>query len=111
MLRDILRGLVAAQDDMHVVAEYAELEPLLEPVEDHQADVVLFGEGSPHLTTECREVLAARPDVKLFVIAGEGRRTTLYELRPHREPLGEVAPDEFLSAIRAAVQTSNGWVA
>lgn len=107
MLRDILRGLVASQRDMLVVAEYEHASPLFTPVERDGADVVVFGEGSQRLEDECRALLDVHPRVKLFVVGGDGTRTTLYELRPHREPLGEVAPDELLSTMRNAA--GGGW--
>jgi hypothetical protein len=31
-----------------------------------------------------------------------GRRTVLYELRPHRTELGELSPQELVAAVRAA---------
>ena len=102
MLREILHGLLDRQSDMHIVAEYEHLPPLSEPVEREGADVVVFGDGSPRLEDECRELLDAHPRVKLFVVGGDGRMATLYELRPNREPLGEVAPDELLAAMRNA---------
>ena len=109
LLRDILRGLVAGEAGMGVVAEYRDLVPLTRPVVDHSAEVLLFGEGLPLLDDECRELLDRHPRVKLFVVGGDGRRTTLYELRPHREQLGEVAPDELLAVMRNALETAGRW--
>jgi hypothetical protein len=109
LLRDILRGLMAGETGMGVVAEYEYHVPLDQPVHDHSAEVLMFGEGSPLLDDECRELLDRHPRVKLFVVGGDGRRTTLYELRPHREQLGEVAPDELLAVIRNALETAGRW--
>jgi hypothetical protein len=108
MLRGILRGLVLGEQGLSVAGEYPELTPLTPAVDAHRADIVVFGDGSPRLEDECRELLEARPRVKLFVVSGEGRRTTLYELRPHRDSLGEIAPAELLAAMRSAVETT-GW--
>jgi DNA-binding NarL/FixJ family response regulator len=108
MLRDILRALVAGERDLRVAAEYDGLVPLMPAVEEHDADVVVFGDLSPRLDDECRELLQKHPQTKLFVVGGDGRRTTLYELRPYREHLGEVAPDELLAAMRNAGAIA-GW--
>jgi DNA-binding NarL/FixJ family response regulator len=100
MLRQILRGLVHGRSGIEVVAEYTEMAPLLRVVEEHEANLVLFGHDSSRLSSECRELLEARPYTRLLAVGNEGRRSTLYELRPHREPLGEVSPDELLEALR-----------
>ena len=102
LLRQILRGVVHGGSGIKVVAEYAEMTPLVRAVEEHDADVVLFGHESTRLPSECRELLEARPYTRLLAVGNEGRRSTLYELRPHREPLGEVSPDELMEAIRGA---------
>jgi DNA-binding NarL/FixJ family response regulator len=106
MLRDILRALVAGERGLRVAAEYNDLVPLTPAVEEHEANIVVFGDLSPRLDEDCRELLLTHPQTKLFVVGGDGRRTTLYELRPHREHLGEVAPDELIAAMRNAVAVS-----
>ena len=109
MLRDILRGLVTAEPGLRVVAEYADMAPLEQAVDDHDAQILVFGDRSAGLDEECRELLQTHAMTKLFVVAGDGRRTTLYELRPHREQLGEVAPGELLAVMRNAVTASGAW--
>jgi DNA-binding NarL/FixJ family response regulator len=100
MLRQILRGVVHGPPGIDVVAEYEEMVPLLPAAKEHRADVVLFGHESTRLSEECRELLEERPQTRLLAVGNEGRRSTLYELRPYREALGEVSPDELLEAIR-----------
>jgi DNA-binding NarL/FixJ family response regulator len=109
LLRDILRGLVAGEDGMGVVAEYTDAASLALAVEEHAADVVVVGDQSPCLDEDCRELLETHPRVKLFVVGGDGRLTTLYELRPQRHHLGEVAPEELLAVIRNSVDSGDGW--
>jgi DNA-binding NarL/FixJ family response regulator len=112
MLRQILRGLVHGHGGVRVVAEYPEMVPLRRVVEEHEADVVLFGHDSGRLPTECRELLEARPHTRLLVVGNDGRRSTLYELRPHREPLGEASPDDLLEAIRSGPWArADAWLA
>jgi hypothetical protein len=110
MLREIMRGIVGGGSGMRVAAEYPAVTSLIDVVDEHDADVVLFGHRSPRLPRECRELLEARPLVKLMLVSAEGRRTTLHELRPHREPLGEVSPVELVEAIRSsAAQAVEEW--
>ena len=94
---------------MSVVAEYPDVVPLTRAVEEHSAQVLVVGDGSPGLDYECRELLEAHPRVKLFVVGGDGRRTTLCELRPHREQLGEVAPEQLLALMRRSVAAAGVW--
>jgi DNA-binding NarL/FixJ family response regulator len=102
MLRQILRAVVDGPPEIDVVAEYEEMVPLLPAATEHRADVVLFGHESTRLSAECRELLEKLPQTRLLAVGNEGRRSTLYELRPHREPLGEVSPDELVRAISGA---------
>ncbi len=102
LLRGILRGVVAGEPDMSVVAEYSDAVPLSVPVEEHSAQVLVFGEDAPRLDDECRELLETYPAVKLFLVGGDGRQTTLCELRPHREQLGELNPDQLVAVMRNA---------
>jgi len=106
LLRGILRGLVAGERDMSVVAEYSDAVPLSVPVEEHSAQVLVFGDGGRRLEDECRELLETHPSVKLFLVGGDGRRTTLCELRPHREQLGELDPDQLVALMRRAAARS-----
>lgn len=108
MLRDILRGLVAGERGLTVAAEYPDMAPLRMAVDEHGAHILVFGDQSPRLEQDCRELLETQPLTKLFVVGDEGRLTTFYELRPHREHLGEVAPDELVAVMRNAVETA-GW--
>ena len=40
------------------------------------------------------------PRISVLVIAASGRTAAMYELRPHRMPLGEVTPAGLIAAIR-----------
>jgi hypothetical protein len=44
----------------------------------------------------------ARPSTRVLAITLAGGRGHLYELRPHRVPLGDVSPQGLLDAIRRA---------
>jgi hypothetical protein len=61
------------------------------------------------MTAQWREVLEQRPRVHVMAVSGDGRHITLYGLRPYREPLGEVEPDQLVQAIRGMVATGRAW--
>lgn len=46
-------------------------------------------------------MLRDQPSVRVFALAGHGKESLLYELRPHRVALGEVSPGELIDHIRA----------
>jgi hypothetical protein len=108
LLRDILRMEFEGEHGIRLVGDDEESSPVGAAIDLHRADVVVFGDASPGLDDRCRALLDTRPRVKLFVVDDDGRRTTLYELRPHRERLGELAPARLLAAVRDAAR-GRGW--
>jgi DNA-binding NarL/FixJ family response regulator len=103
MLREILQNTLDSQPGMTVVRVHPTPVPLVEAVDQGRAQLVVFGQESPTLTPGCRELLEQRPRVHVMAVSGDGRRTTLYGLRPYREPLGEVEPEQLVEAIRGMV--------
>ncbi len=109
MLRGILGRVLAGYPRVRVAAEYRAVTSLLQAVDAHGANCVIFGDGDSAEQT-CRELLDARPFVKLLVVAAEGRRTTLYELRPHKQSLGELSPEQLVGAIKSAIaRPAEAW--
>lgn len=100
MLLDIVANIVAAQPDLDIVAGPVGETNLRRAVECGNADVVILSRKTP-LNGEYDDVLYSRAHLKVIAIEGEGRRGSLYELRPHRVPLGEMSPTRLLDAIRA----------
>ena len=95
MLRDILTEIVSTQADMAIVADADA------PDEAGNADFVIAG-AERLVQDEVEALLEARPRMKVLAVAGDGRQTFLYELRPQMVPLGEVSPQTLLQVIRAA---------
>jgi hypothetical protein len=109
VLREIVR-MHLPEPEFEVVAELGEEAPLLPVVDEHGAHAVIFGTDSAGLPQVGRDLLAACPFVKLLAVASDGRRTTLYELRPHKQPLGEISPDRLAEVIRDSLaQTVAAW--
>ena len=110
MLREIVRTHLERTPGFAIEAEEPTPDRLLDAVRATNAHVVVFGTDSADLPDVGRAVLAERPRVKLLAVTHDGRRTWLFELRPHRQALGEVSPDELADAIRAAVyQPAGAW--
>ena len=109
MLREILRSLLAAQPEMSVAVADEPSTPLVTAVDQARARVVILGQEAPAMTSRCRELLEQRPRVQVLAVSVDGRRTTLYGLRPYRKPLGEVEPDKIVDAVRGLVVMSRAW--
>lgn len=101
MLCDVVRGLLAGAAEAQVVAEVRLPGSLIAAVDEAAADLVIAGHPSASEASVLK-LLEARPRVKAVAIADDGRRGVLYELRPHRVPLGEMSPRTLLAAIGLA---------
>lgn len=103
MLHDIVTDIVSSQPDMLVAGPPASRDDLARAVRHSSADVVIAGQRGATEPNGYGELLVAFPRLKVLSIAGDGRRTSLHEMRPCTVPLGEVSVDELVEAIRAAV--------
>jgi hypothetical protein len=97
MQREIVRSLVAGAPDLELVAELADAGALAEAVGRCGPDVVV-GHSTP---SEIRHLLEQRPAMKVVQVEDDGRSSFLYELRPHRIPLGELSHGRLLEVLRA----------
>jgi chemotaxis response regulator CheB len=102
MLGDIVTRVIRAQPDMLVVGGLQDRTELTNEAARFGPDVIVLGTADAELPTECLQVLQANPGVRVLVVAGEGRRGFLWELRPQRQSLGEVSPDALVDVIRAS---------
>jgi DNA-binding NarL/FixJ family response regulator len=100
LLREIIAEIIADEDDMEVVGEVSDHDGLVELAERTDATFVIAGLTHPELDAVYEELLTERPATRVLAVGREGRRSTLYELRPHAEPVGELSPEMLLAAIR-----------
>jgi len=100
LLREIIGEIIAEQDDMEIVGELGDLADLVELARRTDASFVIAGPTHPELDAVYVHLLAERPSTRVLVVRREGRQSTLYELRPHAEVLGELSPETLLTVIR-----------
>jgi hypothetical protein len=106
MLIDIVTNIVASQDDMDVVTGVNDSADLAEAAERSSADVIILTRNETLAGAgEYDELLYRRSRLKVIEISGTGRHGSLYELQPHRVPLGEMSPLRLLDAIRASAKS------
>jgi DNA-binding NarL/FixJ family response regulator len=111
MVQQMIEQAVVAQPDMHVVATVPERDGLVAAARATRPEFVIFGlpvEEEDGFPAACIELLAEQPRTKVLGIATVAGNAYLYELRPERTPLGTVAPQDIVSAIRAAAAAP--WV-
>jgi DNA-binding NarL/FixJ family response regulator len=100
ILRDIVSQLVAEQPDMRVVGAFADdVGP--DTLTELQPDVLVLGSGGGNVPALCRALVQRRPALKVLAVEMDGRRTWLYEMRPHQTLIGEISPTALLDTIRA----------
>jgi DNA-binding NarL/FixJ family response regulator len=114
MLRSIIRDIVAGQPDMEVVGELAGQVGVPARVEQTGATLVILRHTGLDPPDVFCELLACRSPTRVLAIADEGRAGLLYELRPHRIPIGELSATSLVAAIRggppdAHTPRAHGW--
>jgi DNA-binding NarL/FixJ family response regulator len=101
MLRELIQTTIAAHPELEVVGALDDAPVLAEAIEDAQADVVIVGADVVE-PEEVAEALGLRPAAKVLRLSADGRESSLWELRPYEEHLGDIAPEHLLAAIRGA---------
>ena len=99
-LREILEH--ALRDQRHIVlvndrwsaASFSEI--------DEGPDVLILGRAAYDEREPDHALLGRWLKTRVLLVTEAGRRTVLYELRPHRTELGELSPTELVGAIGAA---------
>jgi hypothetical protein len=94
-LRDILEHELRAHADLSVVYDEAELAGGA-----RDPDVVIVGStlaGDPRVTTRWFTLF---PRARILVVTPADGSATLYELRRHRDVLGQLSPSELVAALR-----------
>jgi hypothetical protein len=99
MLRDIIENAIAQAPDMELLPPRpaARRRPRARATDP---DVVVV--ATPRLESfQLREQwLEEWPRARILVVETSGRRSVIYELRPHATPLGELSPAQLVEVIR-----------
>jgi len=99
LLREIVREAVARGEGLEVVAEHDDAPELRATVERDDADFVIV--GSDAAAAACvTSLVESQRSVRALELRADGRESVLYELRPHRVPLGEISAETLLRSIR-----------
>jgi hypothetical protein len=100
MLRDLVTRLLSDYEDIEVMpAQHGT--PLTQVIDETGARFLIVGNGDAELGAACTSLLEERPHVRALAIVEDGRRSFLFEMRPHRISLGELSPEALVSAVRS----------
>jgi DNA-binding NarL/FixJ family response regulator len=100
LLREIVRDAVAREPDLELVAELDDAPGAFDALARDAAQFVIV--GSEAAAAACvPSLVAEQPALRALELRADGRQSVLYELRPHRVPLGEISAETLLRTIRA----------
>jgi hypothetical protein len=110
MLADIITGAAAGEPDIEFLQPLTDGGALVVGSPSPGPDVVLMGlTRSGDLPALGTRLLFAFPGAHCLAIAHDGNTAYLYELRPHRAPLGEISsPQALIETIRMVSQGHRG---
>lgn len=105
LLAELVARLIDSAPDVEIVGTVPIDDTLMAHARELKADAVVLGAPVDASGDWLDAMLYEFPTVKLLALTPDAHRATLYELRPHRTPLGELSRDRLLDAIRTAVAT------
>lgn len=105
MLRDIIEDAISRQADMQLIDDGGETN-CADAVRRSVPDVVIVAQEAAPGAVSREQLLVDHPQLKMFVVAHDGREAHLLEFR--RMPVVQVSPQRLVDAIRAAIESGNG---
>jgi DNA-binding NarL/FixJ family response regulator len=106
LVADMLERAVAAESDMVVVDRLHTPAALAQITSSPPPDVVVVGMTDDELSTQFLDLLAENAGLTVLGVQKRRGVAHLYQLRPYHAELGEVAPEDLVSEIRTAAETS-----
>jgi DNA-binding NarL/FixJ family response regulator len=107
LLREMLAEIIAEEGDMEVVGELSDHVGIVELAERTGANFVIAGLTQAELDSVYEDLLRQRPSTRVLAVTREGRQSSLYELLPHAETLGELSAETLLAVIRGGDREAN----
>ena len=100
LLNDIVRTVLGSQADVELELRPVPAADIVSADAVSQADVLILAEQRSHRDNYAA-TLYAHPRLRVVAISDDRRGAVLYELRPHRSPLGELSPECLVRAVHA----------
>jgi hypothetical protein len=103
LLRGILEHAVQRRRDCELLTDRTRAFPAL-PGFDQAPDIVILGLTAAQDATLVPALFARWPQASVMTVLEAGDDAALYELRPRRQAMGQMSPDEIVEALRDEVQ-------
>jgi len=100
LLTDVITDFLQREPDMDVLSGPADDADVTATIVEQGVDVVILGLGATGFLSEPEGLFDANPRLCVLGVEGDGRQTTLYELRPQQLRLGELSPTDLRTGIR-----------
>ncbi len=102
LLGELIRTSLAGQTDMVVVADVADSQDVVAALRSERPDVIVWNTGDDSFLKQSTDFFTPARCVKILATLDNGRRGSLWELRPAQRSLGELTPAVLLGTIREA---------
>ena len=107
LLDEIVRTILVADPDVELDPQSVPANQIASADSVGLADVLIVAEQHP-ATDDYAPALYAHPDLRLVAISDDRKQAVLYELRPHRTPLGELSARSLVRAVHGDATLHRG---
>lgn len=109
LLRGILEHAIQLQSDFELLKDTRRAFQMLTE-QMVPPDVVILGLTAAEDATLVPVLFARWPAAQVMTVTQAGDNAAVYELRPHRRPLGQMSPAEIIESLRDAVHRSREFL-
>jgi chemotaxis response regulator CheB len=100
ILSDIIRDVLEADPTVDVVTSVTAGNDIVDAVRRSRCDAVVWMLKPGQATGVPEELLRRQPSLRIVAVEGTGKRGSLWLMRPHRMPLGDLSPKGIISKLR-----------
>lgn len=100
LLYGIITSVCSRETDLELIGPTDKGMSLVDAVEATRPDVMITDLGDTATAAACNQVLWTYPHLRVIGLKKDGREAYLYRLTLEQTPLGEVSPENLVTAIR-----------
>jgi DNA-binding NarL/FixJ family response regulator len=105
VLAEVVSRLLESEADIEVVGRSRDDSTLLDDARGSRPHVVILSLADAELPRVGEALLSNEPRLRVLGVVADDGRGFLYEMRPHRSPLGDLSPSALVTALRSAAAT------
>ena len=108
LLGEIVTTVLAKEQGISVIGEAESADELLDLCARAQPDLVVLGSIEIDAEEIGRQLLRRSPNAKVVALSENGRKTFVFELRPHKVEIGELSAKELVQVVTRLLQEDRG---